>query len=716
MRYVTKVAALILANALSALSMVADAEPITRGSSLRAMHVGGLWGSNHCFVGLPLVWDGGESACPASDPPGSIPEDFVVFLRRNNVDWVGISVALFYDNVLDNSVDRKHDRRLPIPTYTDEELRALIRAYRAHGFRVLISLAFESETHPNETARLQEQTCGTSAYRPERWQLGDPKMPLQDPCVNKTHWPWDVSHPRHNAFVADFYRSYTAQAVHFATIAQEEGVELYALGTETERLFRTRSGGFWIDHYKPQLQSMVSAVRQVFGGQLTYGMHYSVLDNRAFFGDGTALMWDDLGLDVIGLSAYFRLVDTSPTSVPAVSNLESAWENIFDTVLLPMQRENGGRPMVFTEFGYVDSVSAIYRSTDGESSVRTFVDSNGNQVDDGQETQAIAYQAFYNVLRRKPGIVSGAFLWGHMMASDAYWANGFGRLRGFSVRAKPSESVVRAAYGEPRLYNVQGLWWNAPAGSESGWGINFVHEGEVVFATWFTYDPSGRDWWLTMTATQVADNVYAGKLYETRGPFLATVPFAPTQVTSSEVGSGTLTFYDDSNGVFSYVVNGIAQTKSITRQVFGHLPYCAFAALSDPALAKNYQGLWWAAPAGAESGWGVNFTHQGGTIFVTWFTYDADRRPLWLSATVTRTAGGIYQGAVYRTKGPAFNAEPFDATSVALTRVGTMRLAFVSGNSATLSYTLALDGPLQVVQQSKSIVRQMLRAPGTTCD
>ena len=24
--------------------------------------------------------------------------------------------------------------------------------------------------------------------------------------------------------------------------------------------------------------------------------------------------------------------------------------------------------------------------------------------------------------------------------------------------------------------------------AESGWGINFAHQGDVVFATWFTYD------------------------------------------------------------------------------------------------------------------------------------------------------------------------------------------------------------------------------------
>ncbi len=43
---------------------------------------------------------------------------------------------------------------------------------------------------------------------------------------------------------------------------------------------------------------------------------------------------------------------------------------------------------------------------------------------------------------------------------------------------------------------------------------------------------------------------------------------------------------------------------------------------SSPALAAvtNYQGLWWNAPAGSESGWGINFAHQGDTLFATWFT------------------------------------------------------------------------------------------------
>lgn len=257
--------------------------------------------------------------------------------------------------------------------------------------------------------------------------------------------------------------------------------------------------------------------------------------------------------------------------------------------------------------------------------------------------------------------------------------------------------------------NYEGLWWNAPANSESGWGINFAHQGDTIFATWFTYDAMGKAWWLVMTATQAAPNVFSGTLYTTHGPAFNAVPFAPAAVTPTAVGAGTLTFSDANNGTFAYTVNGIAQVKAITRQVFGPLPTCTFGAQPNLALATNYQDLWWAAPAASESGWGVNFTHQGDTIFATWFTYDLDGTPLWLVATANKTSAGVYTGTLYRTTGPAFNAVPFDPMHVVATPVGTATLTFADGNDATFAYTV--NG----VAQAKAITRQVFRAPGTVC-
>ena len=261
----------------------------------------------------------------------------------------------------------------------------------------------------------------------------------------------------------------------------------------------------------------------------------------------------------------------------------------------------------------------------------------------------------------------------------------------------------------PGPVNYGGIWWNSPAGSESGWGINFAHQGDTIFATWFTYDLTGRGWWLTMTATLTATGTYTGTLFQQTGPPFNSVPFSPSLVFGTVVGTGTLTFTDANTATFAYSVNFVTQTKTITRQVFGQLPTCTFGLLNDLSLAYNYQDLWWAAPAGSESGWGVNLTHQGDTIFATWFTYDLDRTPMWLSVTAPKTAAGTYGGTLYRTRGPPFNAVPFDPNSVVATAVGTATFTFSDGNTGTFDYTV--NG----VTQTKSITREVFVSPGTVC-
>jgi hypothetical protein len=117
--------------------------------------------------------------------------------------------------------------------------------------------------------------------------------------------------------------------------------------------------------------------------------------------------------------------------------------------------------------------------------------------------------------------------------------------------------------------NFQGLWWNP---SEPGWGLHLTHQGDIIFAVWFTYDAAGKATWLAMTAIKTAPNNYAGAIYRTRGPPFSAASFDPAAVTETQVGGGTLTFTDRDNGGFSYLVDGIAQTKSIARQRFADPP------------------------------------------------------------------------------------------------------------------------------------------------
>ena len=184
-------------------------------------------------------------------------------------------------------------------------------------------------------------------------------------------------------------------------------------------------------------------------------------------------------------------------------------------------------------------------------------------------------------------------------------------------------------------------------------------------------------------------------------------------VTHKEQGTATFTFTDANNGTFRYVIGAIDQTKTIAREIFGTSPVCTFAAAGDPSSATNYQDLWWNRPAASESGWGINLNHQDDTIFATWFTYDIDGSPLWLVVTATKKGPGKYAGDLFRTAGARFDA--FKPGDVEPTQVGTATFTAVNGNAITFDYTVQLAGMATPVTQSKTITREILAAPGTTC-
>jgi lysyl endopeptidase len=110
------------------------------------------------------------------------------------------------------------------------------------------------------------------------------------------------------------------------------------------------------------------------------------------------------------------------------------------------------------------------------------------------------------------------------------------------------------------------LWWNP---NESGWGLNLTqHPSRAIFGVWYTYELDGsRTWYVMPGGNWTSSNTYSGALYTTAGPAF-TAPFNPSQVETRQVGSATLTFHDANSGVFDYSIDGVAGSKSITRQPF----------------------------------------------------------------------------------------------------------------------------------------------------
>ena len=126
-----------------------------------------------------------------------------------------------------------------------------------------------------------------------------------------------------------------------------------------------------------------------------------------------------------------------------------------------------------------------------------------------------------------------------------------------------------AAAGTFFSTDVTDLWWNP---DESGWGVNVIQQGNIVFATFFVYDSANKAHWYVasnLTAAQATNSsiTFQGSLLESTGPFFGAA-FDPNAVVRNTVGTATLQFTLPSAGILTYTVNGTTVTKQIVRQTW----------------------------------------------------------------------------------------------------------------------------------------------------
>ncbi len=367
----------------------------------------------------------GVNCCGNPQGVRDLPEPYFAFLRDLGVEWVGVSVSLHLDDSLDATIEP--DYGAEIPTYTDEELRGLVTRLHAHGFKAYLTLAFET----------QEAERSARPFR--RFNLGDPRAAVDEPTIDPVDWPWDPSHPSHGTFAREFFASYADQLRHYGTLAEEAEVDLFSIGTETERLFQVVPSEKFPVAYNDEVQKLVSAARSVYSGLLTYDQLWPNPDDADYWA-----LWDEVDFDVIGLSAYPPLVDEVPTRVLTVAELRPRWQARFDE-LRALKARVGDRPLVLTEFGYTRSVQApAIPSANDLHEITATIDADGNGLDDGEEQQANLYESFFQTVEANPGLVQGAFSWGETFPEPGY-------IDEWGVRTKLAEDVMRRYYSVWRV-------------------------------------------------------------------------------------------------------------------------------------------------------------------------------------------------------------------------------------------------------------------------
>lgn len=186
-----------------------------------------------------------------------------------------------------------------------------------------------------------------------------------------------------------------------------------------------------------------------------------------------------------------------------------------------------------------------------------------------------------------------------------------------------SRQIQRLPFGSaPANWGIDrtDLWWN-PA--ESGWGLTLAQHGNNVFGAWFTYAPSGRPLFIVMPGVQAQSfDAFTGTLYTTTGPAYNAPTFDPAQVRVTPVGSATVHFTGDT-ATFIATVNGVTQTKTITRQPFGG-PINPPLPTSENRVEESGGGVTFSGPwTRGDSSWGwsggsaMQSATAGATVSIT---------------------------------------------------------------------------------------------------
>lgn len=209
-----------------------------------------------------------------------------------------------------------------------------------------------------------------------------------------------------------FWASYELFVLRYARLAEEAGAPLFAIGSELSSLSGPETSARW--------SRIAARIRQVYGGRLAYVTNHDALDQSGPYEH----------VDVVGVSAYFRLTDSNDASE---LELRAAWQQIGER--LERLAAEANRPLVLFELGYP--------SLDG-GAIRPWKHTLGTPVD--LEEQRRAYAAACAELVDAPWL-EGAFFW-------TWFGPGGPYDRYYTPRGKPAEKELRhflwARTTEPR--------------------------------------------------------------------------------------------------------------------------------------------------------------------------------------------------------------------------------------------------------------------------
>ena len=216
----------------------------------------------------------------------------------------------------------------------------------------------------------------------------------------------------------EWFANYRTFILHYARFAQAHNIEALCIGTELQTTAVQREGDW---------RSLITEIRQVYDGQLTYAANwYEAFESIQF--------WD--ALDFIGIQAYFPLANTDN---PTVDELNASWQRYIPNI--EAVHDQYQKPVLFTELGYRSEENAAIAPWEwpdwGEELRPTKL-----ATEAGLATQRNCYEAFFQTIWSQDWF-AGVYIWKWFPklqpGSDAIG-------RGFTPQNKPAERVMAQWY------------------------------------------------------------------------------------------------------------------------------------------------------------------------------------------------------------------------------------------------------------------------------
>jgi hypothetical protein len=212
-----------------------------------------------------------------------------------------------------------------------------------------------------------------------------------------------------------WYQAYGDTLVHLAQIGQAHKAEMMILGTE---MVSTASSKVNSDNTQRWV-GMISRVRNVYSGKLTYGANSNNSSTDTFENEKRYIsFWSSL--DYASLSTYYEFPDGS------ISGLKGSWDYWNKNDIAPFA-QSVGKPVIFSEVGYRSVAGAHSHPWDSFS---------GNTYDATEQSNDYeALMSYWNDY----SYMSGVMWWDWKSNASA---GGSGDLS-FTVQHKPAEAVMK---------------------------------------------------------------------------------------------------------------------------------------------------------------------------------------------------------------------------------------------------------------------------------